>query len=100
VTAACSFLALGWFFNLVPYVAVRRQAFVYHYMPALVFAQLLVTVLVEGVVPPSWHRVLVPVVLLVTLPAAQSHALHATGSAVVSAALVSCCAPRRHTRLH
>jgi dolichyl-phosphate-mannose-protein mannosyltransferase len=57
VTAACSFLALGWFFNLVPYVAVKRQAFVYHYMPALVFAQLLVTVLVEGVVPPSWHRV-------------------------------------------
>jgi dolichyl-phosphate-mannose--protein O-mannosyl transferase len=47
----CSFLFLGWLFNLLPYIAVTRQAFVYHYLPGLFFAQLLTTQLLEGLVP-------------------------------------------------
>ena len=50
-----SFLFLGWLFNLLPYIAVTRQAFVYHYLPGLFFAQLLSTQLLEGLLPSSWH---------------------------------------------
>jgi dolichyl-phosphate-mannose-protein mannosyltransferase len=50
-----SYLFFGWLFNLLPYLAVTRQAFVYHYMPGLFYAQLLITVWLEGVVPAAWH---------------------------------------------
>ena len=50
-----SYLFFGWLFNLLPYLAVTRQAFVYHYMPGLFYAQLLVTRWLEAVVPAAYH---------------------------------------------
>jgi dolichyl-phosphate-mannose--protein O-mannosyl transferase len=46
---------LAWLFNLLPYLAVTRQAFVYHYMPGLFYAQLLITRWLEAVLPPKSH---------------------------------------------
>lgn len=41
VTSSCLFLVCGWLFNLLPYILVDRSAFVYHYLPGLLYAQLL-----------------------------------------------------------
>eukprot|EP00177_Eucheuma_denticulatum_P005033 GFKZ01009162.1.p1 GENE.GFKZ01009162.1~~GFKZ01009162.1.p1 ORF type:complete len:512 (+),score=24.51 GFKZ01009162.1:179-1714(+) len=37
----CTFLFWGWLINLLPYILVDRSAFVYHYLPGLIYAQLL-----------------------------------------------------------
>lgn len=41
------FLFWGWLINLLPYILVDRSAFVYHYLPGLLYAQLLTGVLVD-----------------------------------------------------
>lgn len=41
------FLFWGWLINLLPYILVDRSAFVYHYLPGLLYAQLLCGVLVD-----------------------------------------------------
>ena len=41
------FLFWGWLINLLPYILVDRSAFVYHYLPGLLYAQLLSGVLVD-----------------------------------------------------
>ena len=37
----CSFAFVSWVCNLAPYVLVQRSSFVYHYMPGLLYAELL-----------------------------------------------------------
>jgi dolichyl-phosphate-mannose--protein O-mannosyl transferase len=48
------FLFFGWLFNLLPYIAVTRQAFVYHYMPGLLFAEILVPLWLQGALPKAY----------------------------------------------
>lgn len=43
----CTFLFWGWLINLLPYILVDRSAFVYHYLPGLIYAQLLSGVLTD-----------------------------------------------------
>lgn len=43
----CMFLFWGWLINLLPYILVDRSAFVYHYLPGLLYAQLLSGVLID-----------------------------------------------------
>ncbi|CAN8074108.1 unnamed protein product [Agarophyton chilense] len=42
-----TFLFFGWLLNLLPYLLVDRSAFVYHYLPALMYAQLLSALVVD-----------------------------------------------------
>ena len=56
VWRAHSYLFLGWLFNLLPYLAVTRQAFCYHYMPALHYAEVLLPLWLQGVVPYRFHK--------------------------------------------
>lgn len=64
----CAYCFLAWFFNLAPYVLVTRQAFAYHYMPGLFYAQLLTAVYFDAALPRRWRKhglrlLLVPVVV-------------------------------------
>lgn len=43
----CLFLLFGWLCNLLPYILVDRSAFVYHYLPGLLYAQLLTGVMFD-----------------------------------------------------
>lgn len=54
------YLLAGWVCNLAPYLLVRRAAFLYHYMPALFYGQLLSGVIVDFL-PPRARK---PVVAL------------------------------------
>jgi dolichyl-phosphate-mannose--protein O-mannosyl transferase len=45
--STCLFLLAGWLVNLLPYILVDRSAFVYHYLPGLLYAQLLSGVVVD-----------------------------------------------------
>lgn len=47
VLSTCTFLLFGWLCNLLPYILVDRSAFVYHYLPGLLYAQLLSGVMVD-----------------------------------------------------
>lgn len=42
-----TFLFWGWLINLLPYILVDRSAFVYHYLPGLIYAQLLAGVVTD-----------------------------------------------------
>lgn len=51
IMAQCAFCLAAYCVNLGPYLAaVERSTFIYHYMPSLMYAQLLVARLVEGLV--------------------------------------------------
>lgn len=50
--STCMFLVCGWLFNLLPYILVDRSAFVYHYLPGLLYAQLLSGVMVDQLPRP------------------------------------------------
>lgn len=52
------FLLSGWVANLAPYVLVDRPAFLYHYIPSLMYAQLLSAQLVD-MLPVAPRRVVV-----------------------------------------
>lgn len=41
------FLFFGWLVNLLPYILVDRSAFVYHYLPGLLYAQMLSGMLID-----------------------------------------------------
>mmetsp|Transcript_39077 Transcript_39077/g.154829 ORF Transcript_39077/g.154829 Transcript_39077/m.154829 type:complete len:94 (+) Transcript_39077:1615-1896(+) len=41
-------LVAAWILNLLPYMAVERSAFLYHYLPGLYYVQILLGVLVAG----------------------------------------------------
>lgn len=47
-----SFLFTGYLLNLLPYVFIERCYFLYHYMPALTFGQLLTVYLIDAVPNP------------------------------------------------
>lgn len=61
---------LGYVFNLLPYLGVTRQAFVYHYMPALYYAAF-VTGAVLQLSVPTWalDKVVFPVFIALTVAA-------------------------------
>lgn len=54
------FLLSGWVANLAPYVLVDRPAFLYHYIPSLMYAQLLSAQLVD-MLPAAPRRAVVAV---------------------------------------
>ena len=60
-----TFCLLGYFFNLLPYLGVVRSTFVYHYMPALVFAQILSARVFETLTPVRYRAAAFKVVVLV-----------------------------------
>ena len=49
--------------NLLPYIAVKRSCFIYHYMPAMMYAEILTGLLVERLAGPRWAPTAVKVVL-------------------------------------
>jgi dolichyl-phosphate-mannose--protein O-mannosyl transferase len=51
-----SFCFVVYWLNLLPYIGIARSTFVYHYMPALMYGQLLTACTVEAVVPRKWLR--------------------------------------------
>ena len=46
--AAAALCLAGWVTNLLPYAAIERTCFAYHYMPALVYGHLLLALLVDA----------------------------------------------------
>lgn len=60
----CVFLFWGWLINLLPYILVDRSAFVYHYLPGLIYAQLLTGVIVDQL--PIRLRILTTTIILAT----------------------------------
>ena len=67
----CVFLFWGWLINLLPYILVDRSAFVYHYLPGLIYAQLLTGVLVDQL--PRLPRAILVVSILVASIATFVH---------------------------
>lgn len=57
-----TFLFWGWLINLLPYILVDRSAFVYHYLPGLIYAQLLSGLIVDQA--PLVVRVLMMVLIM------------------------------------
>lgn len=66
-----TYLFAGWVCNLAPYLLVRRAAFIYHYMPALFYGQLLSGIIVDFLPPRA--RVLVVAFLSAALAAAFAY---------------------------
>lgn len=48
-SSTLTYTCLVWLINLIPYILVSRAAFVYHYMPALLYAELATAILVDKV---------------------------------------------------
>ena len=44
---ALSLLLFGWLLNLLPYAAINRTTFAYHYMPALLYGNLFLAIFVD-----------------------------------------------------
>lgn len=59
----CAYCVTCYWLNLLPYVAVARSAFCYHYMPGLLYAELLTAMWVDRITRP-YHNLLVNVCLL------------------------------------
>jgi dolichyl-phosphate-mannose-protein mannosyltransferase len=49
--AQMTFCFLVFWLNLLPYLGVRRSTFIYHYMPALVYAELMAARTLEALLP-------------------------------------------------
>ena len=69
----CMFLFWGWIVNLLPYILVDRSAFVYHYLPGLLYAQLLSGVLVSQL-PKSLSALVTLLVCAAVIGAFTYHA--------------------------
>jgi hypothetical protein len=54
VLAALAFCALGWVLNLAPYAGVARTCFAYHYMPALVYGELILALVIQQLAGPRY----------------------------------------------
>eukprot|EP00871_Galdieria_phlegrea_P005569 jgi/Galph1/6012/GphlegSOOS_G4658.1 len=52
------FLLMAYLLNLIPYIAVDRSAFLYHYLPGLLDAQLLVAVMIDSF-PVKFRRIFI-----------------------------------------
>jgi dolichyl-phosphate-mannose--protein O-mannosyl transferase len=57
-----SFIFAGYFFNLLPYIAVNRCTFLYHYVPALFYGELAIANAINAL-PRQWQRPLVTILL-------------------------------------
>lgn len=53
--------------NLMPYLGVKRSTFIYHYMPALAYAQIVSGRIIDGLVPRKYIAVATKVYLLFIL---------------------------------
>lgn len=53
--------------NLLPYIMVARSAFIYHYMPALMYGEIMTALMFEQLVGPSRMRSAMKVVLTLIL---------------------------------
>lgn len=62
------FMLAGYIFNLVPYMFVERCYFIYHYLPALTYGQLLLAVMVEAL-PRTVRFIAIALILTTTLVA-------------------------------
>lgn len=62
--AVMVFCLLGYVLNLAPYLGVKRSTFIYHYMPALLYAELLAARTVDWLVAPAWRNFAVRVYVL------------------------------------
>jgi dolichyl-phosphate-mannose--protein O-mannosyl transferase len=63
--AAASYCIAGYILNLIPYIGVARSTFIYHYMPALMYMQILIGLLVEQLGGKKYSPILAKSVLLV-----------------------------------
>jgi dolichyl-phosphate-mannose--protein O-mannosyl transferase len=54
--AQAAFCLMVYTVNLLPYVGVARSTFIYHYMPALVYGELMLARLVESVLGPRYTK--------------------------------------------
>ena len=61
-----AFCMLVYCLNLAPYVGVARSTFIYHYMPALIYAELLLARTLETLVGPRYMGHATILLLLVT----------------------------------
>ena len=59
-----SFCIAVYVLNLLPYVGVARSTFIYHYLPALVYGQIIFGRLLDLVVPRRWRGMAVAVCLV------------------------------------
>jgi len=59
--AVVVFSMLGYTLNIAPYLGVKRSTFIYHYMPALIYAELLTAITVDWFAGPAWRGVAVHV---------------------------------------
>jgi dolichyl-phosphate-mannose--protein O-mannosyl transferase len=55
-TFFCSaiFCGCGYALNILPYMAVSRSCFIYHYMPALMYAQITAGLVIDKLFPRAW----------------------------------------------
>lgn len=67
-----TFCLVAYAMNLAPYLGVARSTFLYHYMPALAYGQILLSRLIEVALPPAW-RGRVQVALLLVVVAVYLH---------------------------
>lgn len=51
--------------NLMPYVAVKRSCFIYHYMPALMYGEILAGLTLDELVPAKWRPYATKLLILV-----------------------------------
>nr|AUE44562.1 dolichyl-phosphate-mannose-protein mannosyltransferase [Gloiopeltis furcata] len=68
IASVGSFLFAGYVLNLLPYMLVARCSFLYHYLPALMYGQLLAALLVDGL--HSRMRVVMSLIIIASLVAA------------------------------
>lgn len=61
------FCIVAYWMNLAPYLGVARSTFLYHYMPALVYGQILTSRVIEVCVPTRWHYTVQATLLLVVV---------------------------------
>ena len=62
--SAVLFCMAGYWVNLLPYLAVSRSCFIYHYIPALVYGEMLTALLLEHLLPRATFRYAYKFVLL------------------------------------
>lgn len=66
-----TFLLCGWVCNIVPFIMVNRPAFVYHYLPGLIYALLLSCLMIDQL--PFKMRVVVSLMILSAVVASFVH---------------------------
>jgi dolichyl-phosphate-mannose-protein mannosyltransferase len=55
--SAATFCLIVYVLNLMPYVAVKRSCFIYHYMPALMYAEIVAGLVLDQFVSKRWRGI-------------------------------------------